>query len=133
MRKTFKELLQEMKWADGTNRDGIDSYNDAAEFYEFVVKTLLEDTKQAPDKEKWSQRILPNGTLETFVNGLMGTQTKIYRYGVRSKPILQDLHTYAFILLQLVCIIYERIMLEKAKKSVKFELFSPSLAKKRVF
>ena len=39
------------------------------------------------------------------------TQPKIYG---GAKPIFQDLYVYIFVLLEFICIIYERIMCEKA-------------------
>ena len=40
------------------------------------------------------------------------------------EPIFQDLYVYIFVLLEFICIIYGRIMCEKAKKSRTIDYFS---------
>ena len=50
-----------------------------------------------------------------------------------AKPIFQDLYVYIFVLLELIYIIYERIMCEKAWKSKKSTNFRARLSQKPGF
>ena len=62
MRKLFKELLKEINWTDRNNRGGIDTFNDAVEFYEFIVRKILDEIKNTDD-ESFSDRILVTGNI----------------------------------------------------------------------
>ena len=53
--------------------------------------------------------------------------------GGGGKPIFQDLYVYIFYFLEFICIIYERIMCEKAKKVKNQPFFARAWAKNRVF
>ena len=60
--ETFNMILKEINWF-ASDRRGLGTYNDAIEFYEFVINRILTDIKASkePEIDDLLQRILLNG------------------------------------------------------------------------